>query len=278
MSMPVRLHRKIRFAIGEDRSPDSSSDGSNGFAAVPPVRGWDRFFEFQVSCTGDPDPQSGYLLNIKAIDTAVRRLIVPRLSQACLSRTSSAENLPEAILAHALAQLAEALPATIERVSLRLSPYYAVEMHTQPTNSPVATHPLLRLCFDFAAAHRLHVENWSEQKNRACFGKCNNPNGHGHNYKLEVAVQTSPTLAHPCDIQALEQIVTTHVIDRFDHTNLNLDTVEFGSEHGVIPSVENIARVCFELLADPVSTLGADIRLASVRVWETDRTSCEYPV
>lgn len=129
---------------------------------------------------------------------------------------------------------------------------------------------MLRLSqrFEFSAAHRLHNPSLSEEKNLALFGKCNNPDGHGHNYELEVEV------SGPLDeggrimkLATLEEIVHDLVIERFDHKHLNRQTAEFQS---LIPSVENIARTIYRLL-QPALTRGST-RLASVTVWETPKT------
>ncbi|MBL9141526.1 MAG: 6-carboxytetrahydropterin synthase, partial [Phycisphaerae bacterium] len=98
-------------------------------------------------------------------------------------------------------------------------------------------------------------------------------NGHGHNYRLEVSVRVPVHAAKPVLSAAeLEQLVGRTVIDRYDHKHLNLDVPEFAT---AVPSVENIAKACHELLRDPVHQRGA--HLASVRVWETDKTSATYP-
>ena len=130
--------------------------------------------------------------------------------------------------------------------------------------------------FDFAAAHRLHSPALDEQRNRETFGKCNNPNGHGHNYRLQVdaSASLSDTPERPkLDLAVLERIVNEQVIQRFDHTHLNLDTPEFATLN---PSVEHIAKVCHDLLIQPIDHAGG--RLELVTIWETDRTSCSYPV
>ena len=79
--------------------------------------------------------------------------------------------------------------------------------------------------YRFSASHRLHNDAYSEQENREIYGKCNNPHGHGHNYILEVtaAGQIDPQTGMVCDMAKLDQAVRKKVIDRFDHTNLNLD-------------------------------------------------------
>jgi 6-pyruvoyltetrahydropterin/6-carboxytetrahydropterin synthase len=123
--------------------------------------------------------------------------------------------------------------------------------------------------FEFSASHRLHNPKFTDEQNRALFGKCNNPHGHGHNYVLEV------TLANPAatqlEIPAFERIVSATVIDPFDHKNLNIEIPQF---RDLIPSVENIAMVIYRLLKSPLEKAGA--KLAAVTVWETSKTWCEY--
>jgi 6-pyruvoyltetrahydropterin/6-carboxytetrahydropterin synthase len=127
--------------------------------------------------------------------------------------------------------------------------------------------------FEFAAAHRLHCQQLTDEQNRSIFGKCNSPNGHGHNYRVEVSVrvpieQTVPSFT----LRHLEEIVATTVIDRFDHKHLNVDTQEFAT---VNPSVENIAAACHALLVAPIQERGGE--LVRVTVWETEKTSATYP-
>ena len=107
---------------------------------------------------------------------------------------------------------------------------------------------------------------------RQLFGKCDNPHGHGHNYELEVSIVGSPDASGqliPVDI--LEGIVINTVVNRFDHKFLNVETSEFAA---VNPTVENIAQTIYTMLRSPIGSAGA--KLASVKVWETPKTWCEY--
>lgn len=263
------LRRTTRFAVRA--GGNGGSRGVNGFAGSPPMTGLSPYIACTVECRGDPDPTSGYLINIKTIDNAVHEAVRPRLERAIADSASPDPKLGT-LLAASLHALTEALPVEVRKLTLALSPYHAVEMTTDATDT---TTVLLR--FDFAAAHRLHVPSWDDKTNRDYFGKCTNPNGHGHNYQLEVRVAVSAAAIGGFSTDALERTVNDTVINRFDHKHLNLDTAEFADGTGVIPTVENIARVCYDLLTGPVSTLQAGASLRSVRVWETDRTSSEYP-
>ncbi len=124
--------------------------------------------------------------------------------------------------------------------------------------------------FGFSAAHRLHSSALSEEENRAVFGKCNNPHGHGHNYELEVTVSGPIALQTGMiiDLEELMQIVQEEVLDRFDHKHLNKDTLEFQTLN---PTGENIIRVIWDLLKPRLGE-----RLTKVGVWETPKNFFEY--
>jgi 6-pyruvoyltetrahydropterin/6-carboxytetrahydropterin synthase len=130
--------------------------------------------------------------------------------------------------------------------------------------------------FEFSASHRLYDPKLGDEQNQRIYGRCSNPLGHGHNYELQVTLALGAESAEQSGagkiIPALESIVAKHVIERFDHRNLNLEIEEFKTK---IPSVENIAAVIYGLLKPAIAQLpGA--RLAAVTVWETPKTWCEY--
>jgi 6-pyruvoyltetrahydropterin/6-carboxytetrahydropterin synthase len=123
----------------------------------------------------------------------------------------------------------------------------------------------------FSAAHRLHNQNWSEEKNRDVYGKCNNPNGHGHNYTIEVTVAgTSPEESGMVvDLKQLSNIMNEQIMERVDHKHLNHD-VDF--LQGVIPTAENLAMVFWKLLAKRFPQW----RFYSVKLYESDNNVAEY--
>ena len=126
--------------------------------------------------------------------------------------------------------------------------------------------------FEFSASHRLHNPTLSEEENKKSFGKCNHPNGHGHNYEVQVTLKGKPNAnGLLVDVPAFEKIVQAYAIEKVDHKNLNLDVEEFKT---LIPTVENIAMTIYRLLKNRFTGIGAD--LASVTVWETPKTWCEY--
>ncbi len=125
----------------------------------------------------------------------------------------------------------------------------------------------------FNAAHRLHNPAWSEEQNDATFGKCNLPNYHGHNYELVVKIvgEVDPQTGYVIDLKVLGDLVKKEIHARFDHKNLNLDTVEFKTLN---PTAENIAVVIYNLLRPHIN---ADKDL-QIRLYETERNFVEYPV
>ena len=124
----------------------------------------------------------------------------------------------------------------------------------------------------FNAAHRLHIQQWSEQKNKDFFGICNSPNFHGHNYKLEVKVigEIDPETGFVVELKWLNSIIQKEIIARFDHRNLNLDTKEFKNLN---PTVENIAAVIYTILKQ---RLDKSLEL-QIKLYETEKNIVEYP-
>ena len=124
----------------------------------------------------------------------------------------------------------------------------------------------------FNAAHRLHVEEWSNEKNSAFFGKCNNPNFHGHNYDLDVMItgQSDPISGYLIDMKVLSGLIKSEILNAFDHKNLNLDVPEFKNLN---PTAENIAVVIYNKLR---IKLDKNFSL-KIRLYETNRNYVEYP-
>ncbi len=123
----------------------------------------------------------------------------------------------------------------------------------------------------FNAAHRVHNPALTDAENASIFGKCNNPNWHGHNYTLDVSVEggVDAGTGYVCDLSKLKDIVEREIIDRVDHRNFNLD-VSF--MEGVIPTSENIILAFWKIL-EPKVRPGHLTRLV---LWETENNYVEY--
>ncbi|MCW5911219.1 MAG: 6-carboxytetrahydropterin synthase [Cyclobacteriaceae bacterium] len=124
----------------------------------------------------------------------------------------------------------------------------------------------------FNAAHRLFNPDWSEEKNASVFGKCSNPNYHGHNYELEVKLvgTPAPETGYVFDMKVLSDLIQEHVVKKFDHKNLNLDTAYFKNLN---PTAENIAVVIWRILRQHIDNQYE----LKVKLYETERNFVEYP-
>jgi 6-pyruvoyltetrahydropterin/6-carboxytetrahydropterin synthase len=124
----------------------------------------------------------------------------------------------------------------------------------------------------FNAAHRLFNPSWSDKQNEQVFGKCNNPNGHGHNYDFLVRLtgEIDPETGYVFDMKVLSDLMQEHICDRFDHKHLNLDVPEFKNLN---PTAENIVVVIYNILR-PLIDARLDMK---VTLYETERNFVEYP-
>ncbi|HRN92207.1 MAG TPA: 6-carboxytetrahydropterin synthase [Ferruginibacter sp.] len=124
----------------------------------------------------------------------------------------------------------------------------------------------------FNAAHRLHNPLWDDAKNKAVFGKCNNPLYHGHNYELIVQLTgiPDPQTGYVMDMKILSDLIQAEICERFDHRNLNEDCAEFKNLN---PTAENIAIVIYEILREKIDSK-LDLK---IRLYETERNFVEYP-
>ena len=125
----------------------------------------------------------------------------------------------------------------------------------------------------FSAAHRLSRPEWNDEKNAAMFGKCSNPNWHGHNYNLYVTVkgELNPETGFVANLTDVGNIIRKYVLDKVDHRNLNLD-VDFMK--GKLCSTEVLAIEIWNQIEAPINTLGC--KLHCVKLQETEKNYFEY--
>lgn len=278
----VRLTREVRFSVDRDWAGhvEFTRPVTNSWAGWPSAVGLVPYLRLRATVTGEPDPLTGYLCNIKAVDDLLRTHAIPhaaaqlrrhgwhlsaeRLLGEIWSQTSGVP-LHEGEAPRSPARPAGAAPR-LAALELLTTPYLRYAIRRE---NPAMV--LLTQQFEFSAAHRLHCPALSDDENRHTFGKCNNPNGHGHNYLVEVTVSGRPDerTGAVLPLPRFEQIVKEQVIDVLDHKHLNLDTIHFAALN---PSVENIARVVWGLLVQHV----APAKLHAVRVHETPKTWAEY--
>jgi 6-pyruvoyltetrahydropterin/6-carboxytetrahydropterin synthase len=124
--------------------------------------------------------------------------------------------------------------------------------------------------YTMSASHRLHADPLSAEQNRAAYGKCNNPHGHGHNYVVEVLARgpVDPDTGMVINLALMDEVVQTRVLDRFDHANLNLDPIFSAA----VPTTENLCRAVYRLLERSL----APAALEYVRVEETENNFFEF--
>jgi 6-pyruvoyltetrahydropterin/6-carboxytetrahydropterin synthase len=259
----VRLTREVRLSIEDDGdNVVGPGRGANTWAGWPAARTLSPYVVIRGTFRGEPDPQTGYLVDIRLVDQALRGAVL------------GTRPLADRPLLDAVRSIWRSLeerwsgPAELCELELQATPYlrYAV------SRGEVAMVSVTQ-CFEFAASHRLACSEFSDEKNREIFGKCSNPNGHGHNYGLEVTVRVDPEAdaegREPFSLPRMEEVVQERVLERFDHKHLNADCPEFADLN---PSVENIARVIWGLLERRIE--GGE--LENVRVWETGKTRADY--
>ncbi|MCC7145597.1 MAG: 6-carboxytetrahydropterin synthase [Phycisphaeraceae bacterium] len=261
----LELARTVRFCLNDpvpDQSASLETEKYNSFSSWPAMAGLGRFYQLTVACRGQADPASGYLLNIRQIDQAVRQNVLPHLQSVIASQTSPPMG---ALMQHVLALLQPPLHDAVQHVRLELTPYHSLQIGKHAMNQLS-----IRQQYEFSASHRLHVPAWSAARNQEVFGKCNNPAGHGHNYRLHVTV-TGPITpdGRVLPVAQLDELVNREIIELLDHKHLNTDVPALADLN---PSVENITQVIFNLLKEKLPALG--VTLQEVSVSETEKTVC----
>jgi len=126
----------------------------------------------------------------------------------------------------------------------------------------------------FSSAHRLHCKEMSDKDNASVYGPCNNANGHGHNYRLEVTVKgpIDPVNGMIMNVTDLKKIIHDHVFDVMDHKNLDLDVAVF-RDTGMVSTTENLVVVVWKLIVDK---LPAGVKLYRIKIHETPKNVAEY--
>lgn len=260
-----KLCRYVRFSINPFLLADEP--GFNSFASKPAGEGLSVFFELGIELAGVIEPSTGLIVNVSDIDEKVRDCAVPVFAERIRAAYKAAAHIGNCTLAEMLKSVWEQLddkfkPASLSRISLKINPFRTLAIG-QPEDNMVYFSEK----FEFAAAHKLWNEQFSEQKNIEIFGRCANPAGHGHNYIVGV------TIKHPADQEPrtgdFEKVVHEKLIKTVDHKNLNEDVPEF---QGKRPTVENLAVFAWNKLVGRFE----EATLHRITVWETDKTYSSY--
>ena len=279
----IYMTRRVSFSAGKI-DPPLGGDLVAGVAPSDLPEAYGHNYVLDVTVTGEIDPRSGVVVNIKTIDSVVRDLVTDRLDRKSLHRqTAEFRNrpaTPESLAVWIAGELENNLPkeVTLAAVHIEETPLVRAEwvkaqpMNMKEQNSTSAPGVRSTRVYEFAASHRLHSKHLTDDENRELFGKCNYPHGHGHNYLLEVTV-TGPVdtrTGRVIDPALLDEIVHRMVVDRYDHRHLNYDIPEL---EDLVPSTEVVTRAIWERL---VGEIPLPSRLASVLIRETARNIFEY--
>jgi 6-pyruvoyltetrahydropterin/6-carboxytetrahydropterin synthase len=261
-----KLCRYVRFSINPFLPADEA--GFNSFASKPAGEGLAVFLELGVELEGKADKATGLIVNVSDIDRKVRDCAVGVFAEKIKADYREARHTSYDELARLLkivwGRLADGFgSAQLSKLSLKLSPFRTLAVDDKDCAMVYYSEK-----FEFAAAHKLWNEKFSEERNIEVFGRCANPAGHGHNYVVEVTVKWPSDKA--LRTAEFEKIVNQELIKVLDHKNLNEDLPGFKR---ITPTVENIAVFAWNRI---VGKFGKTTVLHCVTVWETDKTYSSY--
>lgn len=261
------LFREVRFSVNPFGA--ASGPGFNSYAGRPCGDGLAVYLSLGVELTGPVDSQTGFVVNVSEIDSAVRQAAVPDFQERICRYFSQAQPLGLGELYELMQRAGQTLQgkfagARVSRLALALNPFRKLTLLREA--SPVR---LYSEQYEFAAMHRLWNDQFTEAQNFEKFGKCANPAGHGHNYILEVTVRLSDSIDEPGWISRFQQVVQEYFLSIVDHKNLNQDVPHFSS---INPTVENISSFAWGCLNGKFK----GVCLAKITVWENDRTCCTF--
>ena len=257
----IQLSREIRFALlPSDRTYPSQT--SNSWAGWPATNLAVAQLKLRAVIQGEPDPVTGYVCNVKLLDRLLREVV----AEALIPNFGDRPTTGETIICNAFNEVKKRwqLPDRLIRMELGFSPQLNYAINTGTDTMVEMTQQ-----FEFSAAHRLNCDSLTDHENRDIFGKCNNPNGHGHNYVVEVSVagEIGSSGSVVC-LNKFQDTVKAEIVDRLDHKHLNHDVPYFAD---VNPSVENIAIAIYNWLDGKLES-----QLVAIKVFETPKTWAEY--
>ncbi len=276
MQRSCTIFRRAEFAASHRYWLPELSEAENFARFGPTARfpGHGHNYVLLVGLAGPVDDQ-GMVLNLSQVKQVLRSRVITDLNFAYLNQVwpEFEQTLPTTeFIAYTIWQrIADSLP--LVSIKLYEDPHLWAEYQGEgmQANLTISTH--------FSAAHRLALDHLSLETNTEIYGLCARPNGHGHNYGLEVTVtgEIDPRTGMIVDLTALQQVVDEVVVKPFDHTFLNKDIEYFAQ---VVPTAENIALRIQALLTDPIRQLG--VRLHRIHLQESPNNSAEvygeYPL
>ena len=267
--MECTIHRRAQFSASHRYWLPELDEAENKrlFGACSRFPGHGHNYILYVSLAGDLD-QYGMVENLSVVKQVIKREVTSQLNYSYLNDTWSEfqETLPttENISRVIWQKLSPHLPLVNVRLFETEELWTDYQGNNMEATLTVKTH--------FSAAHRLAIPSLSFEENQEIYGKCARPNGHGHNYHLEVTVagEIDSRTGMLVDLVGLQEAIDEYVVEPFDHTFLNKDIAYFAE---VVPTAENIAVRIAELLRSPVEDLG--VELDKIKLIESPNNSCE---
>lgn len=267
--MKCTINRRAQFSASHRYWLPELDEAENQrlFGACSRFPGHGHNYILYVSLAGDLD-QYGMVENLSVVKQVIKQEVTSQLNYSHLNDAWSEfqQTLPttENIARVIWDKLAPYLPL----VNIKLFEHDELWTDYQGNNMEAT----LTVKTHFSAAHRLAIPSLSLEENQEIYGKCARPNGHGHNYHLEVTVAGTidDRTGMLVDLGALQNAIDEYVVEPFDHTFLNKDIPYFAE---VVPTAENIAVRIVDLLRSPISELGAE--LDKVKLIESPNNSCE---
>lgn len=245
----------------------SESENKERFGANSNFPGHGHNYVLYVSLVGELD-KFGMVQNLSDVKKVIKKEVTSQLDYSYLNNTWR--------------EFQQTLPTT---ENIAKSIWYRLQPHLPLTEITLYEHPQLWVNYQgkdmeatlniqthFSAAHRLALPQLSYEENAGIYGKCARPNGHGHNYHLEISVtgEIDSRTGMIVDLGDLQKVVDDYVVEPFDHTFLNKDIAYFAE---VVPTAENIAVYIAQLLQEPIRKLG--VELDKVKLIESPNNSCE---
>ena len=267
--MECTIHRRAQFSASHRYWLPELDEAENKrlFGACSRFPGHGHNYVLYVSLAGDLD-QYGMVENLSVVKQVIKREVTSQLNYSYLNDTWSEfqETLPttENISRIIWQKLSPHLPLVNVRLFETEELWTDYQGNNMEATLTVKTH--------FSAAHRLAIPSLSFEENQEIYGKCARPNGHGHNYHLEVTVagEIDSRTGMLVDLVGLQKAIDEYVVEPFDHTFLNKDIAYFAE---VVPTAENIAVRIADLLRSPVEDLG--VELDKIKLIESPNNSCE---
>lgn len=267
--MKCIINRRAQFSASHRYWLPELSEAENrekfGLCAQPYGHGHN--YVLYISLYGDID-EYGMVLNLSDVKHIIKREVTGQLDYSFLNEvwTEFQETLPTT--EHIARVIWHRLAPYVPLVSIQL--YEQPELFVEYLGNGMQT--FLSVGTHFSAAHRLALDSLTLEQNSEIYGKCARPNGHGHNYHLEVTVtgEIDGRTGMIVDLVKLQQLLAEHVVEPLDHTFLNKDIPHFAK---VVPTAENIAVYIGHIIEQPIRDLGA--KLHKIKLIESPNNSCE---